>query len=186
MGHVISRITEPEKCNRGLVMAAIAERAERDGDSGYYGPMHWHDEVSPLKNREEAEKWIRAHDKGFYDDHAVRYYDYSRLKDTKKITELKAKAAALAKEKAEYIAKHSVKNLKANLITCPVCGSKLSRERLRTESCPLCYTDLRSKTTLDGIKRYEERTANVWKQVQVEQQKGKGEIRWLIKYEYHG
>lgn len=185
MGHVISHMSEQEKCNRALVMAAIMERAEKDGDSGYYGPMHWHDEVPPLKNYDEAEKWIQQHDKGWYDDHAVRYYDYSRLKDTKRITELRTKQHELWDKQQKYEKEHSVKNLKAALITCPNCGSKLSRAHLRGEKCPLCGTDLRSKTTLDTIANYEKRRTECGVNIMKEQMKGKGEVRWLIKYEYH-
>lgn len=182
--HNIGYSSYPEKCNRKEVLEIIQDIAAEDGD-GYHGAPRWHDEIAPLASRDEAQKWIQAHDKGWYDDHAVRYYDYSRLKDTKKIAELKQKATDIAKKKAEYTVEHSVKKLKAVLITCPNCGSKLSREHLRSEKCPLCGTDLRSKTTLDALKRYDERIADTWKAVEAEQRKGKGEVRWLVKYEYH-
>lgn len=182
--HNIGYSSYPEKCNRKEVLGIIQDIAEEDGD-GYHGAPRWHDEVAPLANRDEAQKWIQAHDKGWYDDHAVRYYDYSRLKDTKKIAELKQKAQDITRKKADYTVEHSVKKLKATLITCPSCGSKLSREHLRSEKCPLCGTDLRSKTTLETIANYERRRTENGQNIMKEQQKGKGEVRWLIKYEYH-
>lgn len=182
--HNIRYLDYPEKCNRKEIISIICDIAEHDGD-GYSGPMHWHDEVAPLESYEAAERWIKAHDKGWYDDHAVRYYDYSRLKDTKKISELKQRALEIQKKKGEYATEHSVKKLKAVLITCPKCGSKLSRAHLRSEYCPLCNTDLRSKTTQETLKHFDERISQVWKTIQAEQRKSKGEVRWLVKYEYH-
>lgn len=182
--HNINYIDVQEKCNRKSILWDIQEVAKRDGD-GYSGPLKWHDEVPPLKSYEEAEAWIKAHDKGWYDDHAVRYYDYSRLKDTKKIAELRRRQKEVYDKRIAYEKEHSVKKLKAKLITCPKCGSKLSREHLHSEKCPLCYADLRSKTTLDTIANYEKRRAEIGKQIIAEQHKGKGEVRWLVKYEYH-
>lgn len=184
MGHVVGYLSEKENCNRKLVMSAIVERAERDGD-GYDGGVKWHDEVKPLANRDEAEAFIRAKDNGWYDDHAVRYYDYSGAKVTKKIGELQTKARELAEKRAAYEKEHSVRTFKAALISCHKCGSKLAREYLKSDRCPLCYTDLRSDTTLETLKKYEERKKEVLEQIEKEKQKQTGEVRWLIKYEYH-
>ena len=186
MGHNICHMTADENCDRRQIMNAITERANRDGD-GYSGPMHWHVEVSPLKNREEAEKWIRDHDNGWYDDHAVRFYDYSDAEITPKIKELQQKHSALTLKIREYEAKHSVKNLKAAFIGCPECGSKLAKDRLHGNFCPLCLTDLRSKTTLDNLAGYRKKQAEICEKIKDEQekQKSKAKVKWLIKYEYH-
>lgn len=42
--------------------------------SGYHGNLKFHRDVV-CKTREEAQKWIEDHDKGWYDDHAVFYKD---------------------------------------------------------------------------------------------------------------
>lgn len=182
--HNIGYLSKPEKCDRRAILWDIKDIAEQDGD-GYSGPLKWHDEVKPLESREAAEEWIKAHDKGWYDDHAVRYYDYSQVKDTKKVLELRQRCRDVYDKQIAYEKAHSVKTFKANLITCPKCGSKLSVYHLRSEKCPLCYTDLRSKTTLETIANYEKRRADIGKQIEDEKRKGKGEVRWLIKYEYH-
>lgn len=37
---------------------------------GYHGNIHFHRDVV-CKNRDEAEQWIKEHDRGWYDDHAI-------------------------------------------------------------------------------------------------------------------
>lgn len=182
--HNIGYMTLIENVDRKGVLRDIQVIA-REGGDGYHGSPRWHDEIKPLRNYNEAQAWIEAHDNGWYDDHAVRYYDHSNAKKTKKIEELERRLKELFSKKNDYIKAHSVKNLKAALITCPKCGSKLSREHLRSESCPLCYTDLRSKTTLDTIKNYERRQAETQKQIEAEKEKQNGQVKWLLKYEYH-
>lgn len=182
--HNIGYLTPEEKCNRSAVMNEICEIAMSEGD-GYSGPMHWHDEVAPLKNYDEAEEWIKKHDKGWYDDHAVRYYDYRGSKVTKKIQELQDKHAALTIKIKECEAAHSVRSFKATFIGCPHCGSKLAREWLHSDYCPLCRADLRSKTTLETLAGYREKQKDIIEKIKAEQEKQKGEVRWLVKYEYH-
>ena len=184
MSHVIEYLDEKENCNRKGIENDIAIAARYNGD-GWQGPMHWHDEVKPLKNYNAAQKWIEEHDKGWYDDHAVRYYDYCKVKPTKKMGELQQKIRELREQKVAYENLHSVKKRKSEYIGCPKCGSKLFREYLKSEYCPLCRSDLRSQTTLDTLANYDKRIQKVQIQLEDETEKQKGEVRWLIKYEYH-
>ena len=46
--------------------------------SGYHGNLKFHKEPV-YKNREEAEQAISKMDKGWYDDHAVRYKDGRKI-----------------------------------------------------------------------------------------------------------
>lgn len=184
MGHIIGYLSEKENCNRAMVMLKIQEIAEQDGD-GYPGRMTWHDRVEPLKNHDAAEEFIKAHDKGWYDDHAVRYFDYSRAKETKKISEYRAKIEETRAKQGEYAREHSVMKQKAAFIGCGKCGSKIAKEYLRSEYCPVCRTDMRSKTTIETLDRYQKKIDGLWKKIEEEKEKQTGEVRWLIKYEYH-
>ena len=184
--HNIDYWSVEEKCDRGAVLCDIEDVARRNGD-GYSGPLKWHDEVSPLKNREEAEKWIQAHAKGWYDDHAVRYYDYSRAKITKKIEEMQKKNAELGLKIAEYQKKHSVKNFKANFIGCDKCGSKVARVYLRSDKCPVCGDDLRSVGVIAGENELYHKRAVLLEKIkeETEKQEKNRDVRWLVKFEYH-
>ena len=184
--HNIDYWSMDEKCDRKDVLCDIQEIARRDGD-GYYGPLKWHDEVSPLKNREEAEKWIRDHDKGWYDDHAVRYYDYSKAKDTKKIADLKKRETEMIGRIDAFQKEHSVRNFKADYIGCSTCGSKISRKHLHGERCPVCGKDLRSESVMKKLKALYDKRDEIGKKIKEEKeaQTGSRVVRWLVKFEYH-
>lgn len=186
MSHNIGYLTCTDPVNKASVIADIAEIAERDGD-GYASHMTWHDSVQPFETEEEAHEFIKAHDNGWYDDHAVRFYDYSKAQKTPKIAELEARANELMKAKMQYIKDHSVQRLQAKYIGCPKCGSRLSKSHLRGAKCPLCYTDLRSETTIKKIEWYEQKIEDCRKRQEAERMKQKKSRRvmWLVKYEYH-
>ena len=186
MGHNIYYITCDENANRAAIMDDIAEHAKRDGD-GYSSRFTWHDKIPPYESREKAEEAIKMLDRGWYDDHAVRFYDYSKAEKTAKMAEYEAKVIELWEGQKKYRAEHSVHTFQAAYIGCPKCGSKLSREYLRGENCPLCRADLRSKTTLDKLKWYDDKIADYRNRIEEEKrkQKKKAVVKWLIKYEYH-
>jgi hypothetical protein len=184
--HNIGYMSQPENVKRDWVMSVISQEAEDNGD-GYYGPMHWHDEIKPLENREAAEARIKQLDRGWYNDHAVRYYSYDDAKVTNKMVEYRQQIAKLQKKKAEYAEKNSVRNFKADYIGCKQCGSKVSRKHLCTDFCPVCHNDLRSETTKTTLLNYDARIRELWNKIEEEKKKQKSakKTMWLIKYEYH-
>ncbi len=50
----------------------------QESSSGYHGGLVFHEEPV-YKNRDEAMEAIRKLDKGWYDDHAVRYRDGRKI-----------------------------------------------------------------------------------------------------------
>lgn len=185
MGHAIEYFVYDEKCDRSKVDAEVREYAWKNGD-GYSGPIHWHDEVKPIINQEEAEKWISEHDKGWYDDHAVRFYSYSNTVRTKSIEDLEKKIKELADKSKEYAEAHSVKKFKAAFVGCPKCSSKVAREYIRYDRCPVCGEDLRSKTTLDTLAGYEAKRKELCERLKREREKhSQKTVKWLVKFEFH-
>ena len=95
------------------------------------------------------------------------------------------------KKKAEYAKVHSVSTFKAEYVGCQECGSKLKRTLLRSESCPLCRAELRSKTTMETLARYDNNICELNERIQEERLKiekkniAKAKIKWLVKIEYH-
>lgn len=184
--HNIHYITCAENANRKAIMAEIAEHASQDGD-GYSSRMTWHDNTKPFESEEKARAFIDAVDNGWYDDHAVRFIDYSGATETAKMKEYEAKVAELVKGEREYQQAHSVKTFQAEFIGCKSCGSKLSKKHLMGSICPLCRADLRSPTTLAKIKWYQDKITEYRQRIEAEKrkQKSKAKIKWLVKYEYH-
>lgn len=92
--HRIAYATIPKDDDRVALLKRISAEVARksDADDEYTGSLwrtdHWHDDVT-YPSRQEAEKAIKDMDNGFYDDHAVLFYDIeSALKRTK--SELKS------------------------------------------------------------------------------------------------
>lgn len=186
MSHIVGYLEVSESCDRAGVLATIRSEAEHGGD-GYFGGVKWHDEVKPLESRDAAEKWISDHDKGWYDDHAVRFCSYYKAKQTKKIEEYQSKIKETREKADKYVVEHSVRKQKAAYIGCGKCGSKIAKEYLRSEYCPVCRNDLRSKTTIDTLNGYEEKIKGLYAKIEEEKKKQKDAkvVLWLVKYEYH-
>lgn len=185
MGHAIHHIVVDEKVDRNSVMADIQEIARRDGD-GYCSRLNWRDNLAPFSSKAEAEMFVESFD-GRYEDIAVRFYDYSGATKTSKIAECETKITELVNAKKEYIAEHSVRKFQAKFIGCQKCGSKIAKDYLRGESCPVCSKDLRAESTLKKISWYGVKIAELYERIEIEKmkQKNKAKIKWLVKFEYH-
>ena len=193
MGHEIRYFDYPENVNRAAVqkeMDALAARnGWEEGVRGLASPIVWHDRV--CLDEDEARKFIDNRDTGWYCQLAVKYRVFPKLEPTKTLLSLRARLDAERDKYNKYLSDHSVSKLKAEYVGCPECGSKLKRELLRAEKCPLCRKDLRSKTTLDTLARYSANIDNLHAEIKAEEKKmkekeqKKSTIKWLVKVEYH-
>ena len=155
----------------------------------YHGNMHIREDVPIQDDFDAACEKINqiATDKWYYDV-AVRYYDTSKVKKSKKIEGLEERIKVLRQKKIEYNDKHSVKLQQANLIGCKECGSKIAKKYLRSERCPVCNNDLRSKTVLDRLEKFDTDIKLLEKQITEEKRKKKTScpVKWAFKIEVHG
>ena len=130
-------------------------------------------------------------DKGFYDDHAVLFYDVDSLKPTAAMNAIKRRQNETAEKREALIAdSHAWTGRKSKYVTCEDCGSKLNVDRLRsmrTCTCPLCRNDLRSETVLNRIKAYDEKIKELRGKYAKEMKKlkSKADVKWMVKMEVH-
>lgn len=168
-----------------LVLGEIQKTAEENGKS-FTRPVHWHITVAPLKSISEAEKWLDANDGEPGHCHAVRF-QCPATENTEEIFVLKHRAAeaATAYRKLNFESMPKVART-AEFIGCPSCGSKLARRYLSSNHCPLCNTDLRSKTVLDRLAGYQRKIHELNTKIDKAEQKAQENtvVKWLIKYEY--
>lgn len=171
--------------DRKNVVLDIQEYAKENGD-GYHSHIVWHDNMRPFDTEEDAKKYLEDTYKE-YSDHAVPFLDYSDVKKRASAEKIEAQIQKLHEDKKAWADTHSVKTFKAQYVGCPDCGSKLSREHLKSEKCPLCHTDLRSKTTLEKLEWYDEKIKLAKKLLveEIKKQKDKATVKWLIKFEFH-
>lgn len=184
--HNILYETYPETTTRREIEADVQYIVTHSGDR--YGT----DNVKFYPNQIHANynaavMYIDSIDKDFYGGYAVKFYDFSNVKDSTKIEELKAKIKELSEKQREYIEANSVKKRKSAYIGCAVCGSGLSRKHLKSEKCPLCGNDLRAASTLERIASFDKRIKECNEKIELERQKmkNKAKIKWLVKFEYH-
>lgn len=193
MGHNIEHRTYSENIDHKKVQKELDEYVRQacyqEGSSGLPYPIRW---LNPIvESIDAAYEYIDSVDKGWYDQIAVRYYDYKKTAPTKKETELLGKIST-AHEKY-YKLKNNIhyKGIKSAYVACKKCGSKLATKYICTNSCPMCNAELRPATTLAQIEKLEENLVILNQQLKKEtsrrneKNKKNATIKWLVKIEYH-
>ena len=193
MSHNIDYWNEPENVNKKAfaddIDNYVRQHTRGEGGHGLSDPIRWLDHV--CNNREDAMDYIKRHDKGWYDQLAVKYYDYPKLEPTKTMLTLQERLRAEQTKRVAYAQAHAVSTFKAEYISCPECGSKLKRPLLKSNSCPLCHAEMRSKTTMETLQRYDANIKELQRKVKEEELKMQEKMRkqakvmWLVKTEYH-
>ena len=188
MSHNVELFTYPEKVDKKKVQKELDHYAAmedwQEGCTGLYRDIRWiADKVYP--NYDEADKAIEKLDRGNYDQLAVKYCVYTPPQD-EKVEELKKKVLAAGDEFRRRDFEVYPQTVKSAMIGCKKCGSRLAREYLRTNFCPVCKTDMRPEYIQKSIQAAKN------KMLRAEQEasdyytkKGKKSIRWLVKIEYH-
>ena len=191
MGHMVNYLVYDINTDKSEITNHANNMAMEEGDyhSGLNKPIRWIDVV--CEDKQQAYEYIKSHDDGWYDQLAVKYRVYPTCEPTKALLNLKERLKKEEEKKKTYERAHSISSFKIEYIGCPNCGSKLKRTLIHGENCPLCRTELRSKTTIETIKRYEDNIKNIGKQIRDEERKinlkniKKAKIKWLVKIEYH-
>lgn len=174
------------------IMSIAQEYAFYNTDRGenphgdYHGRMTIHDDII-CESYEDAVETINNLDRGFYNDHAVKFKDKSQLKPTKQMLALQAKGEKIMEDLHDYEDKHSIKERKSKFVGCRECESKLAVKRLRGNKCPVCGADLRADYIVERIAKYHEDYKDTLKKYSElrKKQSGKCPVRWLVKVEVH-
>lgn len=188
MSHILSKLSFPEKTSKAIMVAECEEKARREGGQ-LHDPIRWIDRV--FDDYDQASDYIDRIDSGHYDQIAVKYRSYDKIAPSATLTNLEQRRDAEIQKRIDYAKKHSVSTFKADYVGCPSCGSRLKRELLSGEYCPLCRTDLRGKTTLDTLAKYSQNIEDLKKKISAEQKKleakniKNSKINWLVKIEFH-
>lgn len=125
--------------------------------------------------------------RGSYNDFAIPFYSSVKQEPTKQMENIEKRMEKIIIDKKEYEEKHSIKSLSSKLVTCKHCESKLAKDFLKRNNCPVCGKDLRSQYILDRIKKYDNDYKKLNKQLtEIKKKRNKkGPIKWLVKVEVH-
>lgn len=181
--HNIEYFDYKENIDQRKVINEVADYINRNGEYGGED-IRWCRETI-CSDRDEAKKWIEEHDKGWYDQLAVKYYSSINTK-TAKTEELDKKI----KEAYDiYLQRNNAcypKTRTSEFIGCGKCKSRLASKYLSGNFCPVCRTDLRPDTTLKAIAAAKTKWENAQKaKKEYIDKHSKKEVRWLVKIEYH-
>ena len=189
MGHAINYYSVDKRSDIMKIakLHAMHNTDMQENPNGdYHGNMTIHDDII-CNSREEAEAVIESLDRGWYDDHAVRYKIAEQLEPTKQMLAEKARGEKIMESKLDFEAKHSLFNRKSKTVKCKHCESTLTISYLSDYKCPVCGTDLRAEYIVEKIDKY----MNDYKESlrryseMKERQSAKCPTKWLVKVEVH-
>lgn len=191
--HNIEFYEYPQNVNRGKVQKEldnlVAHVDWQEGAKGLPNPIQWV-ERTIYDDRDAAEKAIEIADKNrWYNCMAVLFKEYPRPKPSKELIDLRERIKKIRDAYSKLNDEVSIQNRKSEFIGCPNCGSSLRREKLTGQNCPLCRTDLRSKTSLERLAKAKQKIMDmevqiIKKEKEIER-KGKPVVKWLVKIEFH-
>lgn len=102
--------------------------------------------------------------------------------ESKKMKDIRERIEEEQRKCEEYGQKHSVLTFKASYVSCPKCMSKLNKDYLKNDKCPVCHSDMRSDTTKATLERYKKKITSLKKEYE-EQRKNKKNIKYVLFYE---
>lgn len=187
--HNIEYRTYAENVNRDWVQKEldhyVAVADYQEDCTGLGKAIRWLDGIAICGDRQMAETVIEQNDRGWYDCLAVKYLEPVRSFNDKKLEQLQQKRRdaldAYHKKDAVW-----VRGLKAEYVGCRKCGSKMKREYIRTNRCPLCGSDLRPESTLKAVEVAKTKADKAVGACEAYvNTKAKKEVKWLVKIEYH-
>ena len=191
MSHNVEYHTYPENCDKSKVENEINKYVSHctyaEGGGGLPSAIRWNDNKI-YANRDEAEEAISKMDDGWYNQIAVKFKELPRDVTSAKFESLYNKKVEVVKKARTLNSEVQVKSMKSQYVSCKKCGSKLNKDFLKTNYCPLCQNDMRSDTIKNKLDTYKVKLIDLDKQLSEEYKRlteKKGEVKWLVKIEYH-
>lgn len=190
MGHNIEHYTYSLKKSKESIqkeLDAYARKATwQEGGNDLGQNIRFYDKVMP--DYDSAVEFLEQNDRGWYDQLAVKYKEMPRGKSTKKLDELKEKLKVAYSDYEKANTHVVAKDFKSEFIGCKNCGSKINREYIRSNNCPVCHADMRSDTTQKRLESMRAKVNKLRNDIKEEEKKlaeKHGQICWLVKIEYH-
>ena len=130
---------------------------------------------------EAAKEWLYESDDGYFNGRAVLA---AVPTNEKKVDAAKKALADAEKHEQEIKDSLSVKNRTSKFLGCEKCGSKIAREYLKGDKCPVCGNDLRPASTLDRIAAVHKKVVAARRKLEEAKNCKKKEV-WVVFTDYH-
>ena len=188
MGHNINHYVYPRFVNKKQVQKEldnyVAHEDWQEGCRGLTQPIRWlEDKV--YGSEEEAHEAIKRLDRGWYDQLAVLFQQNEEPHDDR-IRALRVKCAEAGDEFRRRDQLLYSQAVKSAYIGCKQCGSRLARNYLKVNSCPVCHAELRPEHMLKSVSAAKAKWEKAKQDVEeYKKKKGAKKVCWLVKIEYH-
>lgn len=172
--------------NKDKVFKDLNRDAKRNSDYGDgIAPIQWKERI--FESYDDAYEYIMDNWFGDYESVAYKYRDIDSLKKSKKAIELEERIIETRKQYDSLNSKIHYKDIQAKYVTCKECGSKINKDYLRSNRCPICNKEMRPETVLNKLESLTCMIEKLKSDLKVEKMKriDKAPIKWLVKYEYH-
>lgn len=194
MSHMVRMETYEENVSKSKIQKGFDEWAsqlgKKEGVRALNGQIRWINKT--FNTYDDANKYIdKYYNSGSYEQVAVKYLEYPKNIQTKKFKDLNKKYIKCLLKYNEVASKVHYKNVKAQFVSCPNCLSKINRDFINSNSCPICHGEKRPKSTLEMIERHKAVLKDLSNQILEEkisfEQKAKkqAKVMWLVKVEAH-
>ena len=184
----------PENCNRQHVKreldSYVAQEDYQENCPGLYNPIRWL-EGTVCEDKDAAVQYISSHDKGDYDNLAVRYHERKQPKETVALAKLRERYRLAMEKYQTFQDTNDASTLQSAYLGCKGCGSRLATAYLKKNSCPVCGHDLRPASQQEKVAKMVAHIRGLKNEIQKEEEKARqnaektGKIFWLLKFEYH-
>ena len=112
------------------------------------------------------------------------------LEPTVTMNQIEDRIRRMGEQRDKFTAEHSIHTLSAKLITCTKCDSRIAKDWVEGEMCPVCGNDLRSAYIPEQIATYNDKIADLEQQYadakdrQMKRALARGEVEarvmWLV------
>ena len=190
MSHNIEHRTYTERKDKKAIESEINQYVRKatwqEGGHGLESGIRFIDKVMP--DYQSAMAFLEQNDRGWYDCLAVKYKELPSGKSTKKLDDLKEKLRIAYTEYELENRKVVASDFKSDFIGCKNCGSKIRREYLNSNFCPVCQAVMRSDTIIKKLAAMNAIVNKLRNDIKEEEKRlaeKSGQICWLVKFEYH-
>lgn len=146
---------------------------------------------SCCKSLQSVVEWYNESYEAFHRPYQkyIPFLDTNSLPNNKRLLTLENRLQDEISKRDAYYNAHNVQNLQAKYISCKRCGSKVNKDYIRNNSCPVCRNNMLSDTVQKRLDAFNARIDGLRASIVAEKERraAKAPTRYLVVYcEYVG
>lgn len=169
--------------------ADLEEFSNMGKDIGNITPIY--PPESCCRSLQSAEEWYTNSYAAFHRPYQkyIPFLDTDSLPNNKQLLTLEKRLQDETSKRNTYYNAHNVQNLQAKYIGCKRCGSKVNKDYIHNNSCPVCRNNMLSDTVQKRLDAFNARIDGLKASIVAEKERraAKAPTRYLVVYcEYVG